>query len=61
MKLGTSDSHGKRTHPREEKRMVVKIAKKVEAEAIKDRSREDIARRIQRVANESQGNRTEQS
>jgi hypothetical protein len=41
-------------HPREKKRIVIKIADRAEAEAIKEQTREDIAGRIQRVADETQ-------
>ena len=43
-------------HPREEKRIVVKITSKEEAVALKEQSREEIASRIQQVAGVTQAN-----
>jgi hypothetical protein len=57
---GTSAAYGTTldappvAHPREEKRIVVRLAKKEEVEAIKEQTREDITGRIQRVADEMQ-------
>jgi hypothetical protein len=45
-------------HPKEEKRIIVKIPNKSEAQAIKDQSKEEIVARIQRVVGEKTANHT---
>jgi hypothetical protein len=42
--------------PRDERRIMVRIASKEEAEALKEQSREEIAERIQQAAGETQDN-----
>jgi hypothetical protein len=47
-----------KVHPKEEKRITVKIPNKSEARAIKDQSKEEIVARIQRVVGEKTANHT---
>jgi hypothetical protein len=55
---GTTPERPPAAHPRDGKRILIKINSKTEAETIKEQSREDIINRIQRATDEAQGKHT---